>query len=57
MANATAIGYIEHGEPRLGIWCERCALPSAIEVEVYLLTAGPSISTLGTLVFCTECEQ
>lgn len=28
------------GDPERGIWCAPCALPSAVSVPVYLLTAS-----------------
>ncbi|MFA9432888.1 MULTISPECIES: hypothetical protein [unclassified Egicoccus] len=38
-----------------GVWCDGCALPSAVRVEALLI--GPLMSAYVTRVLCTECGE
>jgi hypothetical protein len=49
------INVVPWGEIRTAVWCEKCLLPSAIEVDV--IFSGKR-ATLGrrTFVICSRCE-
>ncbi len=47
---------IAFGEPLAGIWCDTCALPSAL--RFYLVGQdGMSVIDFGTRDFCPECDH
>lgn len=52
---AVYVATIEHGEPRVGGWCDSCALPSVVEFDV-LIISEHGVSTLGVYRFCVDCE-
>lgn len=39
-----------------GLWCDRCALPSRVTVEVLLLL-GHRTTRYAVLDVCTDCRQ
>ena len=39
-----------------GLWCDVCALPSAVDVEVHGLWSG-GVVPLGICTACTECPS
>lgn len=41
------------GVPKTGLWCERCALPSRIEIPLHMLSSH-GVSELTTVVYCDE---
>lgn len=48
------------GEPIRGLWCDACALPSALEVIVLrgLSTgSGPVTMAPATIRYCTDCGE
>lgn len=53
MAERTVTITLIPGEPVIGLWCERCALPSRIEVPLHMLTRH-GVSSLKKVVYCTE---
>lgn len=50
------INVIVFGEPESGLWCDDCALPSAIRVRL-VGQHGMSVMEMGTFVSCIECES
>jgi hypothetical protein len=54
-SNVTTIHVTRWGEIRTAIWCEKCALPSAVEID--FVFSGERY-TLGrrTFTVCTRCE-
>ncbi|WUI02116.1 hypothetical protein OHR68_10000 [Spirillospora sp. NBC_00431] len=61
MANPDVVARIETSEPRTGGWCDRCALPSLVEVDVTVFgetTNGtPLAVSTSTAAHCTNCEE
>jgi hypothetical protein len=53
MAERTVTITLIPGEPATGLWCDRCALPSRIEVPLYMATSR-GVSTLRTVAYCAE---
>lgn len=43
---------LDFGEPRVGRWCRRCALPSGVEVDV-LRIRRDGVQRVGTVELCT----
>lgn len=43
-------------EPRAGVWCEQCALPSAFEFEMAAIHGGKLLH-IGTYKRCPECPE
>ena len=41
------------GEPKTGLWCDRCALPSRIDVPLYVLSSH-GVGEPRMVVYCTE---
>lgn len=41
------------GTPRRGLWCERCSLPSVVEVDLWMLTSA-GMRLVGTHRKCVE---
>lgn len=56
MTYITRIRRIPWGEARTGAWCDRCALPSAVEQDI--VYSGDR-ATLGrrVAVYCSECDR
>jgi len=52
MAQATII--LDLSQPRVGLWCDECALPSAWEFDVIRLKDG-GVTLVSTLRRCTDC--
>lgn len=40
----------------VGIWCEKCLLPSAMKVPMVGMLPG-GISQIATLEFCVDCDE
>jgi hypothetical protein len=53
MARAVTVT-VEAGTPRVGLWCDRCLLPSAVEID-YWAFSGSRILALGVKRLCKEC--
>lgn len=47
--------HVATGEPRLGLWCDRCLLPSVIEVDAHFMCAEHGSHKVGTYRQCTSC--
>lgn len=56
MAQRTIAVILAPGMPRHGLWCPHCALPSAVEVDVWMLTRS-GLRSIGTAWRCTEVEH
>lgn len=48
------VGSITHGTPRVGIWCDHCALPSVLEFDL-LIVNDDGVSPIGVYRFCPDC--
>jgi hypothetical protein len=46
--------YLAVSAMRTGLWCERCALPSRVEVDALWLRES-GVTVLGTFTTCTDC--
>lgn len=46
---------VEHLADDAGVWCDSCALPSAVQ-RTFAITIGPRIS-VGAGVICTDCGR
>lgn len=45
------------GEPLRGIWCDRCLLPSAVTVPVYITRPdGSFVGDAGVVTHCPDCD-
>lgn len=55
MAAASLVVNIATSEPRTGLWCDLCALPSGVEIDAFLLLPT-GVSSIGVLRRCAECE-
>lgn len=44
------------GTPRTGLWCSTCALPAAIEMDVWVLTRA-GLRLLGVQTLCAEANH
>jgi hypothetical protein len=56
MASREVVVHVVAGEPRTGLWCPVCALPSRAEIGVWMLTAR-GLSPLGTRSWCTDHDE
>lgn len=58
MAKPDVVMSFKAGEPRTGGWCERCALPSLIEVDIDVVSETLAGTPLGVTttkaVHCTN---
>jgi hypothetical protein len=58
MAKRDIVMNFKAGEPRTGGWCERCALPSLIEVDIDIVAETPNGVPLGVdtakAAYCTN---
>ncbi|GIH91956.1 hypothetical protein Psi01_25860 [Planobispora siamensis] len=57
MATKLPIQFFGLGTPRTGLWCERCALPSAVEVDVYFIVGSGEPMVAGTHSTCPGCSH
>lgn len=51
--SSVVVATVTPGEPRLGIWCDRCLLSSRFEVDVFIVSVH-GVSKVGTYEGCTE---
>lgn len=56
MAQRVAFVVVVPGTPRAGIWCQSCALPSVVEVDVWALMPS-GLRKLGTVTRCAEADH
>lgn len=57
MASAVVtIELVTFGEARTGVWCHDCLLPSAVEVDVRLVS-GMHVLGTGTVWGCRDCGR
>ena len=49
-----ALWATKYGETETGVWCERCALPSAVRI-VGVVGSGDSVLVTVTSTGCPEC--
>lgn len=56
MASRELSVYLVVGETRAGLWCPGCALPSRVEVDVWMLTRC-GMSKVGTHTACTGHDE
>lgn len=45
------------GEPRLGLWCDSCLLPSALEVDVHIMCTEHGSHPIGVFRECRSCGR
>lgn len=45
------------GEPRLGLWCDSCLLPSALEVDVHTMCSEHGSHKVGVFWECRSCRR
>lgn len=50
------VGCTPMGDPTTGVWCDTCALPSAMTLPVGLSMDGAPFS-LVTFGWCSECHR
>jgi hypothetical protein len=49
---------VAHGTPtEVGIWCERCLLPSAVMVPLHFISEIGVSGPLGPILYCYECRK
>lgn len=56
MAQRVVTVVLTPGTPRHGLWCPRCALPSAVEVDVWMLTRQ-GLRLMCTVRRCVEADH
>lgn len=50
----TVVVALDTGTAQPGVWCERCALPSAVAVPVYAMS-GAGVALVLTVEACAGC--
>lgn len=45
------------GKPRLGLWCDSCLLPSAVEVDVHTMCSEHGSHKVGVFWECRSCRR
>lgn len=48
------VGWITPGQVEVGLWCDRCLLPSAVRVQVAMVSDS-GVQALGAAEACHEC--
>ncbi len=56
MASVTVTFHLVQSEPRTGLWCDRCALPSRAEVDVTAISYY-GVAETRTVGVCTEADH
>lgn len=51
---AVVVVDIVPGTPTVGLWCDRCQLPSGVEVPVHALSAS-GVGQIAVMRHCTDC--
>lgn len=48
--------HVVPGTPR-PVWCNQCHTSAAVEVDLYALVGSGGPYHVGTLTYCTECDD
>ncbi len=53
----TCAHYYTVGRTEPGLWCESCALPSALRFRYVLMTCGGTVMKRGQILVCHDCGR